>query len=121
MTQYIKYKGYTGTIETRDDGSLFGKIDFIRDLITYEADTLSALTQKFQQSVDGYLQDCIKCNKVPDHPSRGSFNIRLTQGLQKAMIQAILDSSGDTLKAKSINEFICEAIEEKLDRINSPD
>ena len=35
---YLKYKGYLGTIEPDlETGELFGKLAFIRDLITYEA------------------------------------------------------------------------------------
>ena len=53
---YLKYKGYLGTIEPDlETGELFGKLAFIRDLITYEAETLKALEQAFKESVDGYL------------------------------------------------------------------
>ena len=46
---YLKYKGYLGTIEPDlETGELFGKLAFIRDLITYEAETLKALEKAFQ-------------------------------------------------------------------------
>ena len=37
---------------------LFGKLAYIRDLVTYEAESLSELEKEFRQSVDLYLQDC---------------------------------------------------------------
>jgi predicted HicB family RNase H-like nuclease len=61
---YLKYKGYLGTIEPDlETGELFGKLAFIRDLITYEAETLKALEQAFQESVDGYLESCAELGK----------------------------------------------------------
>ncbi len=50
---YLKYKGYLGTIEPDlETGELFGKLAFIRDLVTYEAETLKALEKAFTASVD---------------------------------------------------------------------
>ncbi len=61
---YLKYKGYLGTIEPDlETGELFGKLAFIRDLITYEAETLKTLEQAFQESVDGYLESCAELGK----------------------------------------------------------
>ena len=120
MTQYLKYKGYQGTIEPQiDDGTLFGKVAFIRDLITYEADTLPKLVKEFRQSVDDYLNDCEELGKAPDRPFKGSLNVRVGEELHKAMALAILEASLTTSKPKSINAFICEAIEEKLSREKS--
>lgn len=120
MTQYLKYKGYQGTIEPQiDDGTLFGKVAFIRDLITYEADTLPKLIEEFQQSVDDYLKDCEELGKAPDKPFKGSLNVRVGEALHKAMAMAILEASLNHTKPKSINAFICEAIEEKLSRERS--
>ena len=46
---YFKYKGYLGTIEPDlETGELFGKLAFIRDLITYEAETLKHLSKLFR-------------------------------------------------------------------------
>ncbi len=62
---YLKYKGYLGTIEPDlETGELFGKLAFIRDLITYEAETLKALEKAFQESVDGYLESCAELGNL---------------------------------------------------------
>ncbi|WP_422134181.1 type II toxin-antitoxin system HicB family antitoxin [Endozoicomonas sp. ALD040] len=120
MTQYLKYKGYQGTIEPQiDDGTLFGKVAFIRDLITYGADTLPKLIEEFQQSVDDYLKDCEELGKTPDKPFKGSLNVRVGEELHKAMAIAILEAPLNHTRPKSINAFICEAIEEKLSRERS--
>ncbi|EIU9113067.1 type II toxin-antitoxin system HicB family antitoxin [Salmonella enterica] len=70
--KYLKYKGYLGTVEPDfDDNILYGKLDFIRDLVTYEATTLSELEKEFKVSVDLYLQDCAAMNKEADTPFKG--------------------------------------------------
>ena len=53
----MKYKGYTGTSEYRvEDSCYHGQIAFIRDLITYEGESLEELETAFQEAVDRYLE-----------------------------------------------------------------
>jgi predicted HicB family RNase H-like nuclease len=49
----FEYKGYSGTVEASiEDGVLHGKILFVSDLVTYEADTVTALKSEFEAAVD---------------------------------------------------------------------
>lgn len=107
---YLKYKGYQGTIEPQiEDDTLFGQIAFIRDLVTYEADTLKQLKKEFQLSVDGYLEDCAELNKTPNKPFKGSFNVRIGSDLhRKAMMQA-------QQRGVNLNEFVKQSIESFVD------
>ena len=106
---YLKYKGYLGTIEPDlDTGELFGRLAFIRDLITYEAETLKALEQAFKESVDGYLASCTELGKKPDLPFKGTFNVRISPEMHR---KAVLASSN------SLNSFVSDAIQEKLIRL----
>ena len=108
---YLKYKGYLGTIEPDlETGELFGKLAFIRDLITYEAETLKALEKAFQESVDGYLESCGELGKSPDQPFKGTFNVRISPELHR---KAVLASSN------SLNAFVSDAIQEKLMRLGA--
>lgn len=110
---YMKYKGYLGSIEPiLETGSLYGKIVFIRDLVSYEAETLSELENEFRLSVDEYLTDCERLNREPDKPFKGSFNVRTSPELHRAAALAAQDSS--------LNAFVCAAIEEKLERMKIP-
>lgn len=53
----MKCKGYTGTCEySADDGCYHGKIAFIRDLITYEGESLEELETAFREAVERYLE-----------------------------------------------------------------
>lgn len=50
------YRNYQGTIEySSTDNTFFGKIKDIKDLITYEAQTIEELEEKFREAVDSYL------------------------------------------------------------------
>ena len=108
-SKYLSYKDYQGTIEPLlEEGRLYGKLAFIRDLVTYEADTLPELQQAFEASVDGYLADCQELDKEPDVPFKGSLNIRIGSELHRAAALASTDIS--------LNAFICEAIKEKIEK-----
>lgn len=71
---HMTYKSYLGTIESDlATGMLFGKLAYIRDLVTYEANDLKTLEREFQTSVDSYLADCLELGKTPDTPCKGSM------------------------------------------------
>lgn len=106
---YLSYKGYKGTIEPQvETGTLYGKLAFIRDLVTYEAMTVVELEKEFRMAVDAYLEECTELKKEPDKPFKGSINIRMGEELHRAA--ATVDSG------MSLNAFICSAIREKLER-----
>lgn len=111
---YLHYKGYTGTIEPQlEDNRLFGKLAFIRDLVTYEADTLAELKREFEFSVESYLESCHALGRQPDQPFKGTFNIRTSPDLHRA---AMLAASEEDV---SLNAFVNQAIVEKLERMQA--
>jgi predicted HicB family RNase H-like nuclease len=55
----MRHKGYTGTSEySFEDGCYHGQIAFIRDLITYEGESLEELETAFKEAVERYLEYC---------------------------------------------------------------
>ncbi|MES2319073.1 MAG: hypothetical protein V4631_16475 [Pseudomonadota bacterium] len=57
--QLLTYKGYQGSAEVSlEDDCLFGRLLFLSDLVTYEAQTVTALRQPFEAAVDYYLEQC---------------------------------------------------------------
>jgi len=76
---YLEYKGYLGTIEPElEDNTLFGKLAFIRDMVTYEAHDLAGLRHEFEQSVEAYLESCRELGRAPDTPFKDTFNVRVS-------------------------------------------
>lgn len=59
MSSQLQYRGYVGSIETStQDKCLFGKLLFIRALVSYEGKTMAELKAAFREAVDDYLQTC---------------------------------------------------------------
>ncbi len=55
----FRYKNFIGSIEANaEDKILYGKLLYITDLITYEAETISDLEIEFKKSVNDYLETC---------------------------------------------------------------
>ena len=105
----LEYKGYLGTVEySAEDHCLYGKLAYIRDLVNYEATTVSKLEKEFRSAVDAYLKQCAELGREPNTPFKGSFNVRTGPELHRAITIA----AGD----KSLNAYVCEAIKEKLQR-----
>lgn len=106
---HLTYKGYLGTIEPDlETGMLFGKLAYIRDLITYEASDLKTLEQEFHASVDGYLEDCAELGKTPDTPCKGSFNVRIGHELHMAASLAAsrANISLNDLARRALSEYV---------------
>ncbi len=78
------YKNFLGSIETSvEDLCLHGKLLFINDLVTYEAQTPAKLKKEFEAAVDNYIEFCQQQNRIPQKPFKGSFNVRLGSELHK--------------------------------------
>lgn len=95
----LKYKDYVGSAELDVDRAVLrGKILFISDLVTYEADSVKGLNKEFQEAVDDYVATCQEIGKEPQKSFTGTFNIRLEPECHKAL--AILAATdGRTLNA----------------------
>ena len=62
-----RYKGYFTEIQCDfESGVLWGKIEGIDDLITFEGDTLPEATAAFKESGDDYLAYCTQIGKQPE-------------------------------------------------------
>jgi predicted HicB family RNase H-like nuclease len=107
----LEYKGYIGSVEfSATDECMFGKLLYIRDLVSYEATTAKTLVRAFRAAVDDYLETCELQGKQPDTPFKGSLNVRLGSDLHRG---AALAARSEGVK---INEYVKRAVSEKLQR-----
>ena len=59
MGTMLEYKGYLGSVAYSDeDGVLYGRLEFIRDLVTYEGKDAKGIRAAFREAVDDYLELC---------------------------------------------------------------
>jgi predicted HicB family RNase H-like nuclease len=100
-SKIMKYNGYIGTIEPDiDSGVLFGRVIGIRDVITFQGDTVPELLKAFHDSVDDYLAFCKKRGESPEKPYSGKFVLRLDPRFHRKL--AIVAEA----KAVSLNDLI---------------
>ena len=107
---YLKYKGYTGSVEySEDDKCLFGKVQgMTKDCITYEGATVEELIADFEGAVDDYLQLCAEKGIEPRKPYTGVLNVRLTPEIHSGAAMAA------SRAGISLNAFIKNAVAKAL-------
>ena len=65
----LEYKGYKTNINVSfEDNNLYGKIEEIVDLVTFESDTIAGIREEFKSAVDEYLAFCESVGKKPEKP-----------------------------------------------------
>jgi predicted HicB family RNase H-like nuclease len=101
----FNHKGYQGSVKVSvEDNCLHGKIEFISDLVNYEAETVEQLEKEFKLAVDSYLETCKEVGMEPKKPFKGSFNVRIGQELhEKAAKRA-----GEI--GKTLNDYIKDIV-----------
>jgi predicted HicB family RNase H-like nuclease len=109
----LVHRGYIGSVSfSADDDVLHGKLEGIRDLVTYEGTDVASLKRNFQEAVDDYLNTCGKMKKQPQVPFRGSFNVRVGRELHK---RAAVFAAEHNMK---LNSVVSEALEQYLTTAN---
>jgi predicted HicB family RNase H-like nuclease len=111
MNTLLQHRGYFGSIEAApEDDCLYGKLQFIRALVTYEAQTVAELDAAFRAAVDEYLENCATAGRKPEMPCKGSFNVRIGHALHLAA------SVEATRQSLTLNDLTRRAISAYIDR-----
>ena len=106
MKDMMKYKSYFGSVHFNDEDNVFyGRIEFIRALVSYEGTDVNSLRQAFHEAVDGYLETCEEQGRQPERPFKGSFNIRISPQLHQRM------AANAASKGMSLNKYIAGILE----------
>lgn len=101
----MRYKNYFGSIEFDEEARLFyGKLLFLRALVSYEAKDADGLIAVFHDAVDDYLAHCAATDTVPEKPLKGSFNVRLGPELHRQVALAA------TATGQSLNAFVMQTL-----------
>lgn len=107
MSNILSYKNYSAKVlYSAEDNLLYGKIEGINDLVTFESEDASQVEREFQMAVDDYLDFCKEVGKEPNKAYKGAFNVRIDPDLHRAL--AIKAALSDT----SINHEVEEAVRE---------
>ncbi len=101
----MEYKGYFAKVEFDDEANVFhGEIINLRDVITFEGETVESLRKAFNDSVEDYLAFCSERDEEPEKPYSGKFLVRVEPELHKTLvIQA-------RKNGKSLNTWVHDAL-----------
>lgn len=63
----MEYIGYFAKVSFDEEANIFhGEVINLRDVITFEGETVNELKQSFQDSVDDYLEFCAARGEEPE-------------------------------------------------------
>ena len=106
----MKYKGYTGVVELDEEqGTLYGRVIGLRDLITFQGDSVPEVVQAFQDSVNDYLEFCDR-GVDPEKPYSGNFVVRHEPQLHRTI------ANEAEVQNVSLNSLIASALEKAFAR-----
>ena len=106
MKDSMEHNGYFGSVHYNDDDKFFyGKLEFIRTLVSYEGADVVSLRAAFEEAVDDYLEFCKETGKQPEKPFKGSFNLRLDPELHKRLVSNAMS------EGKTLDDFIKELLQ----------
>lgn len=82
----LEYKGYHTKVEyIASENILYGKIEGINDLVTFEASDLNSVEKEFHDAVDDYLAFCEDIGQAPEKEYKGLFNVRIKPELHRQL------------------------------------
>jgi predicted HicB family RNase H-like nuclease len=97
----MEYKGYVGEVEFDDEAKiLHGEVIGIRDVVTFEGESVAEIEQAFRDSVDDYLDFCRQRGEDPDKPCSGKFVVRVSPELHRKL------SMQASAERKSLNTVV---------------
>lgn len=107
----LERKGYTGELEF-DDGAetCHGEVFGLKDVVTFEGESVEEIKRAFRESVDDYLEFCAERGEVLDRPFTGQYRLRIPPDSHRS---ASMLSPRDGI---SLNEWILQSIAEKAER-----
>jgi predicted HicB family RNase H-like nuclease len=110
MKNRMEYKGYLGSVNYNDEDEIFyGKVEYIRGLLSYEGHDVESLRAGFHEAVDDYLELCRERGIEPERPFKGSFNVRTGSDLHR---RAVLAAERQGI---NLNKLVSEALERYLE------
>lgn len=105
----MKYKGYVGHVIFDEEARIFhGEVIGIKDVITFQGESVRALEEAFKESINDYLSFCKERGEKPHKPYSGKFNLRISPELH-AKLDIAAKSHGE-----SLNSFVSHTLEKAV-------
>ena len=102
----MTYKGYEAIVEYDEDAEHFhGEVLNLKDVITFQGQSVAELKQAFADSVEDYLAFCKERGEEPEKPYSGQFVVRLEPPLHRALVSAAKRAG------MSLNKWVAATLE----------
>jgi len=106
----IEYKGYRATVDFDDEAMIFyGEVIDLKDVITFQGESVKELEQAFRDSVDDYLEFCKERGEKPEKPFSGKFVVRISPALHRAITLCAAE------RKESVNTYVGDVLEEAVE------
>lgn len=109
----MQYKGYLGKVEFDSEaGMLHGEVAGIRDVVTFQGESVKEVEQAFRESVDDYLAFCRQRGEAPEKPFSGQFVVRVPPKLHRGlnMLAQMTGQSMNTLVTECLSQTITDRL-----------
>src|SRR4051812_12514268 len=84
----MTHKGYSGVAEIDfETGMIHGRVVGLRDVITFQGETVAEASKAFRDSVDDYLEFCASRGESPEKPFSGRFLVRMAPSLHRTLVE----------------------------------
>lgn len=102
----MQYKDYVAKIDFDEDANLFhGEVINIKDVITFQGQSVKELKKAMEDSVKDYLAFCKERGESPDKPFSGKFMTRINPELHRQIYLAAKS------EGKSLNAWIADQLQ----------
>ena len=102
----MEHRGYVGSAQFSESDRVFhGRVQGIRDVVSYEGESVEALEADFRAAVDHYLAMCAADGEEPERPFPGKFLVRTSPEVHRAI------ASTAAREGKSLNAWVAETLE----------
>lgn len=102
----MEYKGFIGTVEYDEKVEIFhGEVINLKDVITFQSDSVAGLKREFRESIDDYLEFCRERNEEAEKPFSGKLTLRLEPELHRKLYIR------SRREKKSLNHWINEILD----------
>ncbi len=106
----MTYKGYLAQIVFDEQANFFhGEVVNIRDVVTFQGQSVEELRQAFADSVEDYLAFCAARGETPDQPFSGRFTVRLSPEQHRQVLRAAAKAG------KDVTQWVAEALAQAVE------
>ncbi len=107
MKDMMEHRAYHGSVHYNDEDRLFyGKVEFIRTLISYEGTSAKGLRKAFEEAIDDDVDLCRRKEHAPEQPFKGTFNVRIGKELHRRAAVAARN------RGVTLNRFVATVLED---------